>query len=110
MLSIRDETMLYEYEKSLEREPVPKKILADGRIVYESSTLPLPKKNLWGWPVLCDFGEARIGKLHRGTIQPQLYRAPEVLFSMDWTHKVDIWNLGVLVSQKAPTGFHGLTN
>ena len=53
-------------------------------------------------PVLCDFGEARIGQTHNGLIQPELYRAPEVLFNMEWNYSVDIWNVAVLVSFPIP--------
>lgn len=31
-------------------------------------------------------------------IQPQMLRAPEVILEADWDHKVDIWNLGLIVS------------
>ncbi|TDL14491.1 kinase-like protein [Rickenella mellea] len=49
-------------------------------------------------PVLCDFGEARTGKiLHRGLIQPAVYRAPEVFLHLPWGTPVDIWNLGCMV-------------
>lgn len=51
----------------------------------------------FGLPVLTDFGEARIGDRHHGSIQPDLYRAPEVHLELEWTSKVDIWNVGVLV-------------
>lgn len=30
-------------------------------------------------------------------IQPQKLRAPEVILGAKWNHKVDIWNLGVIV-------------
>lgn len=49
--------------------------------------------------MLTDFGEARLrGSAHTGLIQPIQYRAPEVLFGMPWDYKVDIWNVGVMVS------------
>lgn len=48
-------------------------------------------------PILTDFGEARLGDMHEGLIQPDIYRAPEVILGMSWTSKVDIWNVGVLV-------------
>lgn len=48
-------------------------------------------------PILCDFGDARIGNVHEGLIQPDIYRAPEVILAKKWTSKVDIWNVGVLV-------------
>ena len=51
----------------------------------------------YGMPILSDFGEMRIGESHEGLIQPDLYRAPEVVLGGKWTSKVDIWNVGVLV-------------
>lgn len=50
-------------------------------------------------PLLSDFGEARLGDVHNGLIQPDIYRAPEVILGMSWTSKVDIWNVGVLVCE-----------
>lgn len=37
-----------------------------------------------GLPVLCDFGEARVGDKHRGDVMPGIYRAPEVILDMEW--------------------------
>ena len=51
-----------------------------------------------GRPVLCDFGEARIGEGDHNLIQPYPYRAPEVILEMSWHNKVDIWMVGVMVS------------
>lgn len=49
-------------------------------------------------PILCDFGEVRFGeKEYAGIIQPQQYRAPEVLLEIPWSFKVDIWNVGTYV-------------
>ena len=75
-----------------------RKIIDETRTIYGSRGLGLPKNSLWGQPVLCDFGETRIGQSHKGLIQPELYRAPEVLFNMEWGCSVDIWNVAVLVS------------
>jgi len=74
------------------------KVVDDVRTIYGSRSLGLPKDSLWGQPALCDFGEARIGGPHKGLIQPELYRAPEVLFNMEWNTSADIWNVAVLVS------------
>lgn len=30
----------------------------------------------------------------KGNIQPNIYRAPEVLFEMPWGFTADIWNVG----------------
>lgn len=58
-----------------------------------------------GPPILCDLGEARIGKAkHRGDIMPGVYRAPEVILEMEWDSKVDIWAVGVMVSASLGVG------
>lgn len=63
------------------------------------------------FPKLADFGleTRRLGKPSTGNgmlgeqfgiypIQPDHYRAPEVILGCGWNSKVDIWNFGVLVS------------
>ena len=37
------------------------------------------------------------GKYYRGLIQPELYRAPEVLFDMGWEASADILSVAILV-------------
>lgn len=94
---------------------------SDRRVIHQTRRLGAGWKP--GRPILCDFGEARLlwpnprhftddkkqisdgmwwktGKtqLHMQTIQPVQYRAPEVMFQLEWGEKVDIWNLGVMVS------------
>ncbi|KAL6241102.1 hypothetical protein RBB50_012006 [Rhinocladiella similis] len=97
MLTIDDESLLLEYEQTEIEDPSPAKVIDETRTIYGSRKLGLPKNALWGQPVLCDFGEARIGNFHKGLIQPELYRAPEVLFDMGWNCSVDIWNVAVLI-------------
>ncbi|KAL5324143.1 hypothetical protein ACEPPN_008686 [Leptodophora sp. 'Broadleaf-Isolate-01'] len=97
MLTVNDESVLDDFERAETEEPSPTKVINDIRIIYGSRKLGLPRDSLWGQPVLCDFGEARIGESHRGLIQPELYRAPEVLFDMEWGSSVDIWNVAVLI-------------
>lgn len=99
MLSIDDKSILEDFEKAEQQSPSPKKVVDENRTIYTSRRLRLPNDNLWGQPVLCDLGQARIGHAHRGLIQPDIYRAPEVLFDMGWGHSADIWNLGVMVSR-----------
>jgi serine/threonine protein kinase len=98
MLTVADETILEDFEKAEAEEPSPSKVIDDTRTVYRSRKLRLPTGDLWGQPILCDFGEARIGCPHSGLIQPELYRAPEILFEMEWGSKVDIWSVATLVS------------
>ncbi|KAJ8122670.1 hypothetical protein ONZ43_g1188 [Nemania bipapillata] len=97
MLSIDDKSLLPEFERAEVEEPSPKKVIDETRTIYGSRKLGLPKDSFWGQPVLCDFGEARIGQTHKGLIQPELYRAPEVLFNMEWNYSVDIWSVAALI-------------
>ncbi|KAF5644457.1 CMGC SRPK kinase [Fusarium sp. NRRL 52700] len=45
---------------------------------------------------ICDLGQARIGKVHRGNAMPLPYRAPEVILDMTWGNSVDLWSIGLL--------------
>ncbi|MCJ1466514.1 hypothetical protein MMC07_005133 [Pseudocyphellaria aurata] len=100
MLSIGDESMLNDFAKAEQDDPTPGKIINANRTIYCSRKFRFPKEALWGVPVLCDFGESRIGETHHGIIQPEVYRAPEVLFEMGWSYSVDIWNIWDLFENK----------
>lgn len=104
MLTVDDESLLKEFEQAEAEDPSPTKVIDETRTIYGSRKLGLPKGMLWGQPILCDFGETRIGLSHKGLIQPEPYRAPEVLFNMGWGCSVDIWNVAVLVSLPIITG------
>jgi hypothetical protein len=104
MFTVLDESVLEKVEQKEQTNPPPRKIIDDTRTIYSSHKLGRPRDALWGRPVLCDFGEARIGppRRHRGLIQPELYRAPEVLFNMSWDSSVDIWSVATLVRRFDP--------
>lgn len=92
-----DDSVLRALEEEELHEPCPRKEL-EGRIVYLSRKLNTPKD--FGAPVLCDLGSAvRLddGAEHREDIQPDVYRAPEVILDIPWTCSVDIWNVGCMV-------------
>lgn len=96
LMAIEDESILAEFEEAERSDPSPRKV-DGGRITHTSRELSVPRRH--GRPVLCDFGEARFGeKDYDDDIQPYLYRAPEVILQVRWDNKVDIWNVGVLVS------------
>ena len=93
--NVESDSILAQIEQGEVEEPIARKVLGD-RTIYNSRPMPLTR----GLPVLCDLGEARIGKTtHRGDIMPDTYRAPEVILGMDWDGKVDIWAVGVMVGQ-----------
>jgi serine/threonine protein kinase len=96
MLAIRDEGILEDLEKDEKDNPSPRKV-TDERTIYVSRKFRHPEKHAWGIPVLCDLGEARVGDSHSYEfIQPDQYRAPEILMETDWSHSVDIWSIGCL--------------
>ena len=92
MISIEDETMLQQFAKTQRKNPSLRRIVDDKLTIYTRRPLPTPRNEDYGIPVLCDFGEARIGKSHRTgpLIQPHDSRAPEVIFEMPWGAPVDI--------------------
>ncbi|OQE02810.1 hypothetical protein PENVUL_c038G01502 [Penicillium vulpinum] len=100
MLSLEDTTMLADCADEETRQPSPRKIIDQSRTIYQSRRFRRPLRGKsFGLPILCDFGEARIGKIHESGpfIQPDIYRAPEIMFEMAWGSAVDIWNLGALI-------------
>ncbi|KAF2844121.1 hypothetical protein T440DRAFT_45974 [Plenodomus tracheiphilus IPT5] len=60
MLTVADETILQDLEKAEAENPLQSKVIDDTRTIYRSRKLCLPTGALWGQPVLCDFGGARI--------------------------------------------------
>ena len=82
-------------EESEMTEPGPRKVYKDHTI--HATTLLEFTPTV---PVLCDFGEARFGReSYAEHAMPDLCRAPEILLGLDWTEKIDIWALGLMVSR-----------
>lgn len=99
MIGTTDPLLFDEWDRLETEDPTPRKVV-DDRTIYRSRLFkPKPGWKAWGLPILADFGTARITEGEQeGLIQPFIYRAPEVVLGMKWSEKVDIWNLGVLVS------------
>jgi serine/threonine-protein kinase SRPK3 len=97
-----DNSVLESFEQEELQEPCPRKEL-NGRTIYLSRELGIPEDI--GAPVLCDLGSAiRLdGGERREDIQPNIYRAPEILLDIPWTYSVDIWNVGCMVSACEPS-------
>lgn len=97
MLSCSDSSVFDSWEKSEIDEPAPRKV--DGnRVIYKSREFNL-RRDIRGIGrcIITDLGMARIGVQHEGFIQPEIYRAPEVMLCMPWISAADIWNVGVMV-------------
>ncbi|EAU34393.1 predicted protein [Aspergillus terreus NIH2624] len=100
MLSLEDDTMLADFTKEEIDHPSPRKQVSESRTIYQSRRFRRPTRGKgYGLPILCDFGEARIGQRQESGpfVQPHIYRAPEIIFEMTWGSPVDIWNLGALI-------------
>ncbi|EAW16713.1 putative protein kinase [Aspergillus fischeri NRRL 181] len=100
MLSLEDSSMLADFAAAESENPSPQKIIDQSRIIYCSRKFRRPTGGRnYGLPVLCDFGEARIGGTQESGpfVQPHIYRAPEIIFEMPWGCAVDIWNLAGLI-------------
>ncbi|KAK8868430.1 serine threonine protein kinase CMGC group [Apiospora arundinis] len=96
MFGINDDSVFTRFEEQELNSPSPRKLVDNGRAIYLSRELPPPKD--WGAPVLCDFGSAVIDdKGHREDVQPDIYRAPEVILEASWSNKIDIWNVGCMI-------------
>lgn len=99
-----DKAVLREFEQAQLEQPNPRKEL-NGAIVYLTRNFALSKDP--GAPVLCDLGSAMPlddGAEHREDIQPEVYRAPEVILDIPWTYSADIWNVGCMVSVDSLNG------
>ena len=100
MLSCSDPTVFQEWEKAGLDEPSPRKIDGD-RIIYKSREFNLRQYMRGiGRCMITDLGMARIGEQHEGFIQPEVYRAPEVMLCLPWNSAADIWNVGVMVGTR----------
>jgi serine/threonine-protein kinase SRPK3 len=104
-----DDSVLRNFEQEELSQPSPKKEL-DERTIYLTRNLGTPRKV--GAPVLCDLGSSVWldgGTEHREDIQPNVYRAPEIILDIPWTYSVDIWNVGCMVSTNDTNG-HPMAN
>ncbi|KAK1835361.1 serine threonine protein kinase [Podospora conica] len=96
MFGIKDETVFTAFEQQELAHPSARKVVDGDRTIYASRELPMPKK--WGTPVLCDFGSAVSGDVeHHEDVQPDIYRAPEVILEAPWSYQIDIWNAGCMI-------------
>ena len=106
LFGIEDGDVYETYEELELQDPSPRKVL-DDRTIAISRDLNTP--NRWGAPVLCDFGSAVLGDVeHTEGIQPEIYRAPEVILEIPWSYEVDIWNTGCTASAVVPITAHHL--
>lgn len=112
MLTLEDNSILADFVKAEAEAPSPRKNINGSRNIYKSRKFRLPVRGRdYGLPILCDLGEARIGKMQESGpfVQPNIYRAPEIIFEMQWGSAVDVWNLACLVNCTYPAVVLNLT-
>lgn len=97
-MALRDHSVLDAVVRDEIEGPLPQKI-SDDRTIYLSHNNFGFQANSLGRPVITDFGLSVCGDKasHNHSIQPNGFRAPEVLIGASWDYSVDIWNLGALV-------------
>ncbi|KAL1890009.1 hypothetical protein Cpir12675_005575 [Ceratocystis pirilliformis] len=100
MLTIEDGGMLNDFVRQEETSPSLCRESPEGGLIYRSRAFRPPDAGVGtGTPMLCDFGDARIGLVQQPCrhVQPVVFRAPEVVFDMEWGTGADMWNVGGLV-------------
>ncbi|KAI1347028.1 kinase-like protein [Xylaria sp. FL0043] len=91
LISVTDASVMSAIEENEMKRPSARKLLNDRTIHISQTILG------GGGPLtICDFGQARIGKTHRGDAMPTQYRAPEIILDMEWGNAVDLWSVGLI--------------
>ncbi|KAK4560702.1 hypothetical protein LTR86_005280 [Recurvomyces mirabilis] len=96
MVTFENESVLHDYVERLRSTSLPYKQSPDRR-VYQSENNFGPMRSYVVSPVITDFGSAILSNSGATPIQPDGYRAPEVLLGWGWSSNADIWNLGHLI-------------
>lgn len=100
LVSFEEPSVLEDFAQLQTQNPMPRKS-NNGNTVYLSHNDFGPVRSYYILPKITDFGLAHHQKdsslLNRHPIQPDQYRAPEVILGAGWTYSADIWNVGLLV-------------
>ena len=97
MLGIEDDAIFKNFEEEEWTEPSLRKIDGD-HVIYATRQVDIPDNP--SHAVLCDFGDAQFGEeKYIGEAMPDLYRAPEIVLGIPWDEKIDIWSVGLMVSE-----------
>ncbi|KAI9730434.1 MAG: hypothetical protein M1834_005944 [Cirrosporium novae-zelandiae] len=99
LMEFEDRSVIEDFVQNQVKNPMARKT-RDGRLIYQSHNDFGPLRSFYILPKIADFGLAQQGdgpqpQIH--PIQPDHYRAPEVIFGTGWTYSADIWNFGLLV-------------
>jgi serine/threonine-protein kinase SRPK3 len=98
MVKIEDLSILDIDARSEFQNPLPQKHYEDGRTIYLSRNNYGQPHTTTGIIRITDFDLAARGDVpHKGCIQAEVYRAPEVIINAGYTYSADIWSLGTMV-------------
>lgn len=101
MIAIEDQSTIDNFIQGQATHPMARKLVGDYTIYRCHNDFgPILKaaKNLI--PHITDFGLSQRGDKREPLIhpiQPDEYRAPEVLLGIGWSYSADIWNFGVMI-------------
>ncbi|OCL14839.1 CMGC protein kinase [Glonium stellatum] len=98
LMEIEDLSVLEDFVRSQVQNPMARKI-KDGRTIYRVNHSMGKLRSYNMRPKIADFGQAISGDVdHRmDIIQPNAFRAPEVIFGVGWGCSADIWNFGLMI-------------
>ncbi|PWY93951.1 CMGC protein kinase [Aspergillus sclerotioniger CBS 115572] len=99
LVTFENSSVLQDFVQAQPSNPMPRKV-KNRRTIYLSHNDFGPLRSFYILPKITDFGLAHhqgtSSVLNRHPIQPDEYRAPEVILGAGWTYSADIWNLGLL--------------
>ncbi|CZS88737.1 related to serine/threonine-protein kinase [Rhynchosporium agropyri] len=101
LVNFEDDSVLDEFAQAQIENPMLQK-KRDGYSIYQSHNQFGQLRTRLGpiVPKIADFGHAQWiteSEPQINPIQPDYYRAPEVILGIGWSYSADIWNLGVLL-------------
>ncbi|MCJ1401818.1 hypothetical protein MMC11_005035 [Xylographa trunciseda] len=101
LVTFEHDSVLKEFAQAQIENPMVQR-KRDGYSIYQSHNQFGPLRVQLGpiVPQIADFGHAQWitdSEPQINPIQPDYYRAPEVILGIGWSYSADIWNLGVLL-------------
>lgn len=101
MVKLEDMSILERDAKDEYSNPLPQKHTEDRTIYLSRNNYGRLLKPV-GTVQITDFDLSVLGDVPRsGSIQAEIYRAPEVILGAGYSYAADIWNLGVMVGHES---------
>ena len=107
LINFEDKFVLKDAAEHFQRAELPFK-QSDDRRIFQSCNNFGPLRSYTTPPIIADFGLAVGGDFGAQPIQPDAYRAPEVILGCGWSKTTDLWNLGHLV--RTDCSYHGVVS